>query len=307
MLTALQNSAGSSDPAKGKSPTTRAGEWLLAKVQQGRLGEFAEVVTVTPELAQLLLNNNEGNRNIRQSLVMTIAADIEGGRWDLNGEAIIVAKDGSLNDGQHRLSAVLECGQPIRTFVVFGANRDSRFTVDSAATVRTAGDFLAMDGGVTNAQHCASVAKNLNLYRRGFKYFSAGTRGGGLGTVATKTMVRAEYLDHAKDINRAVVECSNGVGRKFGVSNLATAFVIIHRRNPVECNVFFSRLEAGVGLSSGDPILVLRNAIMIVQSGKRMDASRRVELVIRHWNAWRSGKKLSKVLPIVGNIPTVAG
>lgn len=305
MLTALQNSAGSSDPAKGKSPTTRAAEWLLAKVQQGRGGEFAEVVTVTPELAQLILNNNEGNRDLRQSLVATIAADIEGGRWDLNGEAIIIAKDGTLNDGQHRLSAVLECGRPIRTFVVFGANRDSRFTVDSAAAVRTAGDFLAMDGGVTSAQVCATVAKNLNIYRRGYKYFNG--RSGNSSIQPTKTMIRAEYLDHAKDIDRAVAECKNGVGRKFGVASMATAHVLIHRRNPVECNVFFMRLESGVGLNAGDPILALRNSIMVGTTSARQDASRKVEMVVRHWNAWRAGKKLSKTLPIVGNIPVVSG
>lgn len=54
-----------------------------------------------------------------------------GGRWRLNGQTIILSLDGDLNDGQHRLWAVVLTGTPIRATVFFGAERDSRLTVDT--------------------------------------------------------------------------------------------------------------------------------------------------------------------------------
>ena len=50
----------------------------------------ANVETITPEYAQRLLENNPINRKPSQNHVNFLQSEIEGGRWRLNGEAIII-------------------------------------------------------------------------------------------------------------------------------------------------------------------------------------------------------------------------
>lgn len=264
----------------------RAADWLLERIQKGRKAPFTEIVTLTPEIAEVLLANNQGNRNIKQTLVELFVADIEGGRWDLNGETIVVSQEGILNDGQHRCTAVVQCGKSIRTAIMFGVSRDSRYTVD-AGSARTAGDYLKMEGA-TNVNHAAAVAKYLNLHRRGY------TAWNGHGIIVSKVMIRQEYWDNEKEIQTALHAVDARFSRCFGISALATAYVLIARRNAAECGVFFQRLADGVGLKRNDPILALRNRIMEGAASKAtaLKPELKVEMVIRCWNAWRRGASI---------------
>lgn len=297
--------------ATAVSPHKRAAEWVAERVQRGKKEPFTEIITLTPDIAEILLANNADNRNLKPRLVETFASDIEGKRWDLNGETIIVAKDGALNDGQHRCQAVVQAGKSIRTAIMFGVDRNSRYTVDMGAA-RTAGDFLSMEGA-TNTSIAASVAKNLNMHRRGYENWTVGTGEKSGMSTPSKTMIRQEYWDNQKQIDEAVRICINKTISGFGAASLATAYVLIMRKNAIECAAFFSRLIDGVGLRRSEPTLVLRNRILadIASRGSKarvkMQPHHRVELVIRHWNAHRKGLQIKTGLPILGRIPQIEG
>lgn len=116
-----------------------------------------EIRKITPEVAAALLLNNPANRPIKRDHVASIARDMAAGRWQVNGDAIRLNCDGSLIDGQHRLSACVKAGVPFETVVISGLPADVRATIDGGAK-RTHGDRLAMVG-VANANVVASTTK----------------------------------------------------------------------------------------------------------------------------------------------------
>ncbi len=280
-----------------KSPTRRAAEWLAAKIEQGKKEPFTEIITLTPEIAEALLANNPNNRTLRMSLISAIAADITAGKWDLNGETIIVSKTGELNDGQNRCHAILEAKKSVRTAIMFGVDRDSRYTVDMGVS-RQASDFLAMEGA-KNAVVAAAIARGLKCHESGFDSWNS-------GNLVTRPMVRQKYWDLEKQIQAAVVVTGHPVFKRFSWPACGVAYVLIRKRNAAEAEVFFARLQDGVGLRSGNPILALRNRMMHYDQKKdRLKAPEKCAMIIRYWNAYRSGQSVSQKLQVPRSIPKV--
>lgn len=104
-----------------------------------------EVCTITPEMAAKMLENNPANRPIRKFHVEKIARDMKAGRWQVNGDAIRLNCDGSLIDGQHRLSACVMSATPFESVVISGLPSNVRATIDGGAK-RSHGDRLNMLG-----------------------------------------------------------------------------------------------------------------------------------------------------------------
>jgi hypothetical protein len=263
--------------------------WLAQRVAQGRKQPFSEIANITPTIAKHILDYNPQNRLLRQGKIDEICSDILSGRWEMNGESVIIADTGELNDGQHRLLAIVQANKGVKTTVIFGVPRDSRFTVDMGAA-RTSGDFLGMDG-VGNAKNIAAAAKIHNLYRRGLY-----SDGGKSGTAPTKTMIRAEYLQRNKGFDRAA---SFVAGCKFlaryGGSGLICAHVILHEANYAAASMFFDKLASGDELGKSDPILLLRNRLY--ERLARRSGVPVLEMILRHWNAWIKNKPMSKYYP----------
>jgi hypothetical protein len=92
-----------------------------------------------------MLARNVENRPHKIGQTRRLRDDIAGGLWQVNGESLVFAVDGSLNDGQHRLRAVADGGVAIRTVAVFGVSRESRFTLDLGRS-RNPSDILHFQG-----------------------------------------------------------------------------------------------------------------------------------------------------------------
>lgn len=83
-----------------------------------------EVVRMTPDMARSILKNNTNNRNVKRERVNLYASDMEKGRWQLNGESIVIDANGNLKDGQHRLMAVIKSQCTVPMVVVTGVDAD---------------------------------------------------------------------------------------------------------------------------------------------------------------------------------------
>lgn len=153
------------------------------------------VATIGPEEAATLLEGNKGNRPLRPSAINRYAKDIKEGRWILNGEAIMVAEDGSLINGQNRLSAVVLAGAPIQTVLVTGLNGAAMDTIDLGVG-RTLADALHWKD-VKNAR---SVATTLTWV---YRYDDMVERG--LRQFPPASYTRADLLKHF-DENPGIVE-----------------------------------------------------------------------------------------------------
>lgn len=105
---------------------------------------YATILNVTPEMAERFLAKNTHNRRVNQQLVDKYAADMKMGRWEVNGESICIAEDGTLKDGQHRLRAVIKANTEVRMLVVFDVGNDVHEYDRGMA--RTAAHVLQLNG-----------------------------------------------------------------------------------------------------------------------------------------------------------------
>ena len=123
-------------------------------------------VEITPELAAHILSNyNTGNRKIRVTAAMAMARSLQRNGWLNTGEPLIFAAEGILNNGQHRLEAIVRAKMPMVLDLRFGIPRKAFANTDTGSK-RKAGDVLAISG-VTNCFASAAGLKLLLAYEEG--------------------------------------------------------------------------------------------------------------------------------------------
>lgn len=272
--------------------------WLNLRVNRAR-GIWSETVTVSPLMAAEILRRNPSNRTVRRTLITQIKADLEAGRYVLNGETIILSEDGSLNDGQHRLMAVVESGVPMQTVMVFGAQRNSRLTVDQG-TARTTADYLGMAGQEKEAKDIATVARFIwqwETYGMVRQNFGSGPRS---VRAPTRTEVVGVANDHAREIARSLSALSS-TGVRIGGSRAFLAFChwLLAQRDLDGANYFIARLTQGGDMTADHPINMLRNRL-IREGGMKVED--RLEAILRAWNHMRRGERPAK-LQLMGRLP----
>jgi hypothetical protein len=89
-----------------------------------------ELLQVTPEIANKLLQRNLNNRNLSDRLVSKYEQDMRGGNWTITHQGIAFYEDGTLADGQHRLAAIIRSGVPISMYVTRGLKREQAINID---------------------------------------------------------------------------------------------------------------------------------------------------------------------------------
>ena len=95
--------------------------------------EKVEIKIITPEFAERLLERNSSNRVLRKNHVNSLARDMKNGAWRLNNDAITIAADGTLLNGQHRLNAIIKAEKPIKMLVAEGFSTDTYKVLDGGA------------------------------------------------------------------------------------------------------------------------------------------------------------------------------
>jgi len=116
-----------------------------------RQSPITETFTVTPELAEFLLEMNwEGNRSVTQNTVDRYANEMRHGNWMMTGEPIIISKEGKVIDGQHRLWAVIESSCPIEIAITFGIEPNAYRNINCGRT-RTLAYRAGLDNRVSGA------------------------------------------------------------------------------------------------------------------------------------------------------------
>lgn len=99
-------------------------------------------IDITPEFAESLLKMNANNRPVKRKRVETYARDMINGKWEINGEPIIIDSNGNLKDGQHRLMAVIESQCTCTMAVIMGVNPDC--TIYDRGVNRSYKDIISM-------------------------------------------------------------------------------------------------------------------------------------------------------------------
>lgn len=277
---------------RGFSEQHRAAMWLDEEVKKAKKGVTTQVVELTPALAEILLERNDANRRISPFYVDLFSRDIEHGAWRFNGEPIIIADDGRMNDGQHRCAAVIDAGKPLTVVLVIGVKRDTRTTLDQGR-IRTIGDYLSMEGHIDANALGATCNYIWQWQTRGLLSSS--------GQAKPSKSEMLELIEAHPDIADSIsVIPRKGAPAMGGLSMLAFSHWAFSRTAPVsEATLFMTKLTGGASLLSRDPILYIRNRL-IAERGK-LRLNDKAELIFRGWNASRRGETTSR-LPILGGV-----
>jgi hypothetical protein len=151
----------------GTLPSVFGGRFLLPRevcvmktLQQVDLTKpgWAEVI-VTPACAAWALQYNTCNRRLRPSHVKYLSRMMRSEEW--NGQhpsPLAFSTQGVLLDGQHRLSAVVQYGEPVVMTVVTGRPPETFAYIDSGVN-RTMHDRVTVDDSMTTNMRAVMVAQ----------------------------------------------------------------------------------------------------------------------------------------------------
>lgn len=277
----------------------RMTDWLEARIVASKKKPSAEVVTLTPMLAQLLLEEgrNPVNRPLSQRNSADIGADIANGRFEFNGESIVISNTGILIDGQHRCAQVAATKHSIETVIVFGPNEAARFTIDIGKS-KTVSNFLAMKGRHYTGVLGAAVGYHLQWRKIGALLYGGGKH------YPTKPEILAA-ADETRGMETSVeftVPAMKSPVRSHAVLAFCH-FVFWKKTNRESADQFILRLIEGDGLRRNDPILYCRNRL--IKSGRSVPAGERAELIFKCWNAHRLGNTIDHLKISGGALPKV--
>jgi len=250
-----------------------------------------EWVTVEPADAERWLQNNDANRGLRARAVNAYARDMEHGKWMLTGESVKFDRHGNLLDGQHRLSAIVQSGQPPRLLIVSGIDPAVRTVIDTGA-VRTGGDALRIAGlGGGNPYALASAARLLVLWHSGrLVTMTSGMRG---EDRATHSEI-VDMVTHRPDLLDAVHESTRDYQR-IGIPPGPGAMcrTVLADIDPADSILFWESLAGYSTEGANDPRSTLLVTIRQMRElGQLRRPGESIGLVFTAWNAWRDKQNL---------------
>lgn len=243
-----------------------------------------EIVTITPVMAKKMLERNTGNfRALDHNRVARYAKDMVRG-WELTGDAIRQNCDGTILDGQTRLTACVQAGVSFKTLLVSGVG--SALHIDKGKP-RTFGQWLR-HMKVLNYSTVAAIARSIHQYD--------------IGKWQNKALQLPEWTedDLLKIVGeyRAQLETVATMGAGTPCSNTflgVVLFIGCGRRNAREDETtkwFAEALHHGTDLTDDDAVLHLRNRLLEskANSQKKLTPFMERMLITKAWNLTVTGE-----------------
>jgi hypothetical protein len=240
-----------------------------------------ERITLTPALAAELLLGNKQNRPLRRSRVNAYAHDMAIGAFDGRAVHIYVGHDGTLYNGQHTCTAVVESGASVRDVLIERGVDASVMDHLDRGLPRSVRDALSFRGAA-NTVALGSIMRQYVLLRD----YRDRSWTGQIAVTESDLLAlyeeRRDLFDRAATVQkRAARMC--GITAQYGV---VAAYV--DALDSPEWQQFDHGVQSGENLVKGDPRLTLRNWVHS-QDRKSSGAQQqqyRVVCITRAWNAW---------------------
>lgn len=256
---------------------------------------YTESIVMTPDLAVELLRKNPDNRGVRRSKVEQIVKDIVANRWTFNGEAVLVSKEGLLNDGQHRCNAVIEANMGIKTLITFGLERESRTTLDQGVA-RVASDYMVM-AGTPIATTAAAIIRFLIAYEN-----AEGKSLGQRASISNAEIVARYSADpQIAESARFASRHHKDYRRKATPQIIGFCHAVFSRINADDANTFLEQVCVGENIRKTYPAFAVRAGL----DRDRITPVERVHLIFRGWNAFRQKRKLELTKVVGSNLPAL--
>ena len=245
-----------------------------------------EIVTVTPEIARTLLDQNKGNRKVSKSNYGRVLEAMSQGEWELNGEAIKIARNGRVLDGQHRLMVAAENDLTFQTLVVYGLPDETQDTMDTGKA-RSANDVLSIHGYPSANNLAAIVTGIIRDERWGLK--AATATASGYAVTPKQVLARVEKEPELVEL----MQYSIRIRSKCAMSGKTIGILYYHfsKIDPEDAQYFFDKLASGENLQRGNPILTLRELLFNIKANQRglINQTYIAAVTIKAWNKFRDG------------------
>jgi len=252
-------------------------------------------INVTPSIAKEWLDTvNTSNRNISMASVNKYARDMTAGSWrETHQNVIAFYADGTLADGQHRLSAVILSGQPVKMFVATGLNRKDGSTIDQGRT-RSVADALKI-GGMVKADSYVTYGVAI------VKMIRAAETATYLTLTIKETAEMVNQMNNGIQYSCASLTAINGGGLKNAVvrAAVATAYYFVDR---AKLDRFCRILVSGMPEGPGDEVVIrLRNSLLTnPRTSGAIDRANKYRTILRVIKAYQNGENL-KIIRIPQN------
>ena len=182
-----------------------------------------EMTTITPPMASIMLQNNAENRKLNNTHVEFLADQILSGKWQNNGQTIVIADDGTLMDGQHRLSAIIKANKSTKLGLCTGAPRAAMATIDNGKP-RSTVDVLS----IINAPNAALISSAMKILYK-FDHGAININGGGKMKMPNAVvLLTLEQMQLLVDVN-ILAKLAKSISRntRLKPSNVFAAFYLI--------------------------------------------------------------------------------
>ena len=249
------------------------------------------VVSMTPEIAADLLRRNSNNRPIRDVITNNYLADMRSGKWKYAGDPIRFAEDGTLLDGQHRLTAMaaMPSGWSAPVLLIEGLPTSAQLVMDQGRK-RSPGQQLHLLG-YANAHYLAGTARMLIEWRDGIMFRDTSQK-----SVVTAARIQ-EFVEENPRIPPLVNEARQRAISCYMTPSVVAAFYVEASSIDKEmADEFLTQLAEGTGLKQGSPILALRERAIRNRADRRKDSDRnQLGLLIRAWNLHWDGQTVTRM------------
>lgn len=261
-------------------------EDLHAGLEMGKTERFYVIMTITPAIALAMLEQGGRQRPLSTVHVNKYARAMKDGRWKVTSEGFAFDRDGHIQQGRHRCTAIIKSGVTIESTVWFGTEPEEFEALDEGR-VRSAADHIAMHD------------LNYHTVRAAIARFSTGigeenADRWALSAPKVRAIAQQQDTPTMTEALRRGQQAVNLMTPSHGV--LAYWWIATHTAdfNLHKLPIFWELLCRGAGLNAGNPVLAARDFLMankIHVVNARSRAIKRAAAVILAWNAYVTGRK----------------
>ena len=272
-----------------------------------------KTMSIGPDQAKALLSRNIKNRDLSQSFVNRYAADMLNHNWSDDVSMIRVDKEGNLQDGQHRLEAVVQSGTT-QSFVVAENCPVEDFKKLDLGRGRTSRDALTVLG-YKRPRIMSGAIRLVSLWNRGkltestVKYQTeSGTPNVNSHLSKADTIIQAiKYAEKHPMVN-PLIESACGFQKSFRIVPASVFGAFLFKANELGDTTtdFAKEFLAEFVDCNGKPGTATHSLFTkLVQQSKQninYGLPNRLALFVVAWNAWIKGKPRIQIIA-KGGVP----
>jgi hypothetical protein len=250
-----------------------------------------ELITLTPDLARDMIENQAANRPVKKAKVNQFAKDILDNNWRVTGDSVKVNTKGQMIDGQHRCLAVIQTDVPIPIWLTTGVEPEAVDFID-LGTRRSTGDVLHMHGEA----RASDLASALSFLHRFIQADELQTAARGYPS-RSEALTLLEKHPGIRESIEAVSHIKAEIGYPLALA--AANHYIFSEIHPDRAEDFFDLLTYGENLVRGNPIYALRRKVLTGttrKTGRGRDYQAELwACTIIAWNAWMKGQERIRI------------